>query len=146
MSSLFKRSFSDFFRLFLDFFINWIVFFSWIRIITIFLIFLSRVGIIFNNFLLNLSFKMSIFIWKRLHENTWLWFLVAKIIFYLKLNPRKRDRNTKMSFFFLRRIRYFSLIIFRFFLLILNSYDTICNKSILLMKKRNFGFDDFTSL
>jgi hypothetical protein len=98
---------------------------------------------IFNNFLLNLSFLMSIFIWKWLHENTRLWLLVTKIIFYLKLNPRKRDRNTKMSFFFLWRIR---LIVFRFFLLIWNSDDTICNKAIFLMQKWYFCFDDFTSL
>lgn len=62
------------------------------------------------------------------------------------MDPRKRDRNTKMSHFFLNRISITCLAFFWIFLIIWNCCDTVGDKSVFLMKKRNFCLDDFTSL
>ena len=62
------------------------------------------------------------------------------------MDPRKRDRNTKMSDFFFIRINIVCLSYFWVFLLIWNCCDTVCDECVFLMKKWNFGFDDFTSL
>ena len=89
---------------------------------------------------------MEILVRKWLNKNTRLWFLVARQIFNIKLDPRKRDRNSKMSNFFLNRISIACLTFFLIFLVLRDSGYTVGNKWILLVKEWNFCFDDFTSL
>jgi hypothetical protein len=72
--------------------------------------------------------------------------LVARQIFNFKLDPRKRDRNTKMSNFFLKMIRITSLTFFLNFLILWDRCNAIGYECIFLVKKRNFSFNDFTSL
>jgi len=89
---------------------------------------------------------LEILVRKWLNKNTRLWFLVARQIFNIKLDPRKRDRNSKMSNFFLNRISIACLTFFLIFLVLRDSGYTVGNKWILLVKEWNFCFDDFTSL